>query len=71
VQWGHYASSYDGVIASHAARVLTGGELSLPQWVPEEYLLRLEKESFLDLVGNEKTHERIVHMLETGKPLRN
>ena len=71
VQWGHYASSYDGVIASHAARVLTGGELSLPQWVPEEYLLRLEKESFLDLVGNEKTRERIVHMLETGKPLRN
>jgi 3-hydroxyacyl-CoA dehydrogenase len=70
-QWGRYASSYDGVIAAHVARVLTGGNLSLPQWVPEEYLLRLEREAFLDLVKNEKTHQRIAHMLETGKPLRN
>ena len=71
VQWGRYASEYDGVIAGHVARVLTGGDLSLPQWVPEDYLLRLEKEAFLDLLKNEKTRERIGHMLETGKPLRN
>ena len=71
VQWGRYASSYDGVVAAHVARVLTGGDLSLPQWVPEEYLLELEKGAFLDLLKNEKTHERIDHMLETGKPLRN
>jgi 3-hydroxyacyl-CoA dehydrogenase len=70
-QWGRYASSYDGVIAGHVARALTGGNLSLPQWVPEEYLLELEREAFLDLLGNEKTHERIAHMLQTGKPLRN
>jgi 3-hydroxyacyl-CoA dehydrogenase len=71
LQWGRYASEYDGVVAGHAARVLTGGDLSLPQWVPEEYLLELEKEAFLDLLKNEKTRERISHMLETGKPLRN
>jgi 3-hydroxyacyl-CoA dehydrogenase len=71
VQWGRYASEYDGVIAGHVARVLTGGDLSLPQWVPEDYLLRLEKEAFLDLLKNEKTRERIGHMLETGEPLRN
>jgi 3-hydroxyacyl-CoA dehydrogenase len=71
VQWGRYASPYDGVIASHVARALTGGDISLPQWVPEDYLLGLEKEAFLDLLNNEKTHERIGHMLETGKPLRN
>ena len=71
VQWGRYATPYDGVIAAHVARVLTGGDLSLPQWVPEEYLLELEKGAFLDLLKNEKTHERIDHMLETGKPLRN
>ncbi len=71
LQWGRYASEYDGVVAGHAARALTGGDLSLPQWVPEEYLLKLEKEAFLDLLGNEKTHERIGHMLKTGKPLRN
>jgi 3-hydroxyacyl-CoA dehydrogenase len=71
LQWGRYASSYDGVIAGQIARVLTGGDLSLPQWVPEEYVLRLEKEAFLDLLKNEKTHERIGAMLKTGKPLRN
>jgi 3-hydroxyacyl-CoA dehydrogenase len=71
VQWGRHASPYDGVIASHVARALTGGDISLPQWVPEDYLLKLEKEAFLGLLNNEKTHERIRHMLETGKPLRN
>src|SRR5919107_497112 len=71
MQWGHYASDYDGVIAGHVARILTGDNLSIPQWVPEEYLLELEREAFLDLLGNEKTHERIAHMLQTGKPLRN
>jgi 3-hydroxyacyl-CoA dehydrogenase len=71
MQWGHYASDYDGVIAGHVARILTGGDLSLPQWVPEEYLLKLEKESFLDLLKQDKTHERIEALLTTGKPKRN
>jgi 3-hydroxyacyl-CoA dehydrogenase len=71
MQWGHYASEYDGVIAGHVARILTGGNLSLPQWVPEEYLLELEKQAFLDLLKQEKTHERIEALLETGKPKRN
>ena len=44
---------------------------SLPQWVPEEYLLQLEKEAFLSLLRNDKTQARIVAMLESGKPLRN
>jgi 3-hydroxyacyl-CoA dehydrogenase len=71
MQWGHYASEYDGVIAGHVARILTGGNLSLPQWIPEEYLLKLEKQAFLDLLKQEKTHERIEALLETGKPRRN
>ena len=71
LQWGRYASEYDGVIAAHLARVLTGGDLSVPQWVSEEYMLRLEKEAFVSLLKNEKTHERIGAMLKTGKPLRN
>ncbi|HKH57705.1 MAG TPA: 3-hydroxyacyl-CoA dehydrogenase NAD-binding domain-containing protein [Rubrobacter sp.] len=71
MQWGHYATDYDGVIAGHVARILTGDNLSLPQWVPEEYLLKLEKQSFLDLLKNDKTHERIETLLKTGKPKRN
>jgi 3-hydroxyacyl-CoA dehydrogenase len=71
MQWGHYASDYDGVIAAHVARILTGGRLSLPQWVPEEYLLKLEKQAFLELLKQEKTHERIEALLKTGKTKRN
>jgi 3-hydroxyacyl-CoA dehydrogenase len=71
MQWGHYATEYDGVVAGHLARVLTGGDLSTPQWVSEDYILKLEKEAFLELLKNEKTHERIDAMLKTGKPLRN
>jgi 3-hydroxyacyl-CoA dehydrogenase len=71
LQWGRFASEYDGVIGTDIARVLTGGDLSLPQWVPEEYLLELEKEAFLGLLRNDKTQARIAAMLETGKPLRN
>ena len=71
LQWGRYASEYDGIVAGHLARVITGGELSLAQWVTEDYLLGLEREAFLSLLENEKTHERIAAMLETGKPLRN
>ena len=71
MQWAHYASEYDGVIAGHVARILTGGNLSLPQWVPEDYLLKLEKRSFLELLNQQKTHERIEALLKTGKPKRN
>ena len=71
LQWGRYASDYDGVIAGHTAKILTGGNLTLPQWVSEEYLLGLEKEAFLELLENEKTHERIEGMLKSGKPVRN
>ena len=71
MRWGRFATDYDGVIAGHLARVLTGGDLSVPQWVGEEHILKLEKEAFLELLENEKTMERIDAMLKTGKPLRN
>ena len=71
LQWGRYASSYDGVIAGHLANVLTGGGINQPQWVSEEYVLGLEKKAFLELLKNDKTHERIEALLKTGKPKRN
>ena len=71
LQWGRFASDYDGEIAGHLARVLTGGGIGQPQWVSEEYVLQLEKEAFLALLENEKTHERIGGLLKTGKSVRN
>ena len=71
LQWAGYATEYDGVVVGQLARVLCGGELSTPQWVSEDYILRLEREAFLALLHNQKTLERIQAMLTTGKPLRN
>lgn len=66
-----YASEYDGVIARKLARVLTGGDLSQPGWVPEQYILDLEREAFVELAAEPKTQERMWHMLQHRKPLRN
>ena len=67
---GHL-SDHDVKILNQLAYVLCGGELSTPQSVSEDYLLELEREVFLGLCGEEKTHQRIEHTLKTGKPLKN
>ncbi|HUE82876.1 MAG TPA: 3-hydroxyacyl-CoA dehydrogenase NAD-binding domain-containing protein [Pyrinomonadaceae bacterium] len=68
---GGYISDHDSLIGEKLARILTGGDLNHPTRVSEQYLLDLEREAFLSLVGTRKTQERIAHMLKTGKPLRN
>ncbi|MCY4018320.1 MAG: 3-hydroxyacyl-CoA dehydrogenase/enoyl-CoA hydratase family protein [Chloroflexi bacterium] len=66
-----YASEHDALIARKLAYILTGGALAEPQWVDQGYLLNLEREAFLSLIMETKTQERIMHMLQTNKPLRN
>lgn len=68
---GKYASDHDVKIAKKVAFVLCGGDLTAPQKVSEQYLLDIEREAFLSLCGEQKTLERIQHMLQTNKPLRN
>jgi 3-hydroxyacyl-CoA dehydrogenase len=68
---GKYITAYEEVIAKKLANVMTGGDLSRPAWVSEQYILDLEREAFLSLCGEEKTHERMFAILQTGKPLRN
>lgn len=66
-----FATEYDRVVAEKVAEVLTGGDLSEAQKVPEDYVLKLEREGFLELLEDQRTVKRIEHMLKTGKPLRN
>jgi 3-hydroxyacyl-CoA dehydrogenase len=68
---GNYASDHDIKIAQKIAYVLCGGDLTAPQLVSEQYLLDIEREAFLSLCGEQKTLQRIQHMLQTNKPLRN
>ena len=68
---GGYITEYEAVIANRLANILTGGDLSRPAWVDEQYILDLEREAFLLLCGEQKTQERMWHFLQKGKPLRN
>ncbi|MCD6062650.1 MAG: 3-hydroxyacyl-CoA dehydrogenase NAD-binding [Flavipsychrobacter sp.] len=68
---GNYISDYDKFLAEKLAYVLCGGDLSLATTVSEQYLLDLERETFLSLCGQKKTLERLQSILQTGKPLRN
>lgn len=71
MQQANYISEHDLKIAQKLAYVICGGDLSHPQMVSEQYLLNLEREAFLSLLGEKKTLERIQSILKTGKPLRN
>jgi 3-hydroxyacyl-CoA dehydrogenase len=71
MQQGGYMSEYDLHVSNKVAYILCGGDLSAGQWVDEQHFLDLEREAFVSLCGEPKTLERITHMLETGKPLRN
>jgi 3-hydroxyacyl-CoA dehydrogenase len=68
---GEFISEYDAHVARKLAGILSGGALSAPQLVSEQYILDLEREAFVSLCGERKTQERIAHTLKTGKPLRN
>jgi 3-hydroxyacyl-CoA dehydrogenase len=65
------ATPHDEVVAKQLARVLTGGDTDVTQTLAEADVSRLEREAFLALIQTEGTLQRIEHMLETGKPLRN
>jgi 3-hydroxyacyl-CoA dehydrogenase len=68
---GKYITEYEAHMAGKLAHVMTGGDLSKPTWVDEQYILDLEREAFVSLCGEEKTRQRMVNILQTGKPLRN
>ncbi len=71
MRMGNYISDHDALIAKKIAKVMCGGDLSMPSEVSEQYLLELEREAFLSLCGERKTLERIEAILNGKKALRN
>ncbi len=65
------ATDYDLVVSDALANVLTGGDTDVVDTLSEDDVLRLEWQNFMELVRKRGTADRITHMLETGKPLRN
>ena len=68
---GNFVSDYDVHVATKLAGVISGGDCAEGTYVTEDVILDLEREAFLSLAGESKTQDRIMHMLTTGKPLRN
>ena len=68
---GAFASAHDFHIGTLIAEVVTGGDVDAGSVVTEEYLMGLERERFVSLLDHPKTQERIMGMLQTGKPVRN
>jgi len=68
---GGFASAHDFHLASLIADVVCGGDVDAGSLVTEEYLMALERKHFCSLLDHPKTQERIMGMLQTGKPVRN
>jgi 3-hydroxyacyl-CoA dehydrogenase len=68
---GGFISQHDFQIASRIAEVVCGGPVEAGSLVTEDYLMTLERQRFCALLDNPKTQERIMGMLQTGKPVRN
>ncbi len=68
---GEYISEYDEHLAKRLAYVICGGDVAQGTQLSEQDFLDLEREVFVELCHEEKTLERIQHMLGTGKALRN
>lgn len=68
---GGMISAHDYRVAKAAATALCGGDVEQGTLVDEDWLLAVERQQFIELLKTEKTQQRIGHMLESGKPLRN
>ena len=68
---GGFISAHDFHLASLIADVVCGGDVDAGEGVNEEYLMALERKHFCALLDHPKTQERIMGMLQTGKPVCN
>jgi 3-hydroxyacyl-CoA dehydrogenase len=68
---GGFISPHDFHISLLIADVVCGGDVDAGSLVTEEYLMALERKHFCALLEHPKTQERIMGMLQTGKPVRN
>jgi 3-hydroxyacyl-CoA dehydrogenase len=68
---GGFISAHDFHISTLIAEVICGGDVDAGSLVSEEYLHAMERDRFCALLDHPKSQERIMGMLQTGKPVRN
>jgi len=68
---GGFISAHDFKLGQMIATVVAGGDVDPGSLVSEQWLLDLERKAFMELLNHPKTQERIMGMMQTGKPVRN
>ena len=68
---GHFMSEHDKYCISSLAKVMTGSLVEENTVVNSKMILDLERKYFVELLGTQKTQDRIEFMLRNSKPLRN
>jgi 3-hydroxyacyl-CoA dehydrogenase len=68
---GGMISAHDFKLGAMIAEIVSGGAIEEGSLVSEQWLLDLERKAFMELLNHPKTQERIMGMMQTGKPVRN
>ncbi|MES2128702.1 MAG: 3-hydroxyacyl-CoA dehydrogenase/enoyl-CoA hydratase family protein [Pseudomonadota bacterium] len=68
---GGFISAHDYKLGDMIAEIVTGGDVDQGSLVSEQWFLDAERKAFLELLNNPKSQERIMGMMQTGKPVRN
>ncbi|MBN8474252.1 3-hydroxyacyl-CoA dehydrogenase NAD-binding domain-containing protein [Sulfuritalea sp.] len=68
---GGFISAHDFKLGQMIASIVSGGDVDPGSLVSEQWLLDLERKAFMELLNHPKTQERIMGMMQTGKPVRN
>ena len=68
---GGFISQHDFFISTGIAEVMCGGDVETTAQADEQWLLDLERKFFATLVNHPKSQERMMGMMQTGKPVRN
>ena len=68
---GGFISEHDYTLGKKIAEIVCGGDIQPGSLVDEQWLLDLERRAFMELLNHPKTQERIMGMMQTGKPVRN
>jgi 3-hydroxyacyl-CoA dehydrogenase len=68
---GGFISEHDMHLGTTIAEVMCGGDVDAGSIVDEGWILGLERKAFMSLLMHPKTQERIMGMMNDGKPVRN
>ena len=68
---GGFISAHDFKLGAMIAEIVSGGDVDQGSLVNEQWFLDMERKAFLELLSHPKTQERIMGMMQTGKPVRN